>query len=84
MNCPATIKCPFCRLVDVRLRPGKAHCPKCEAGFEIDAGMEYAFVDLENPRMPLKGTFCQQCGLIQSGFRTHCPGCEAALISGLH
>ena len=76
-----TIKCPFCRVFDVADEPGKAYCPECKAGFVIDDRVECIFVDLDTPRLPLKGTFCKQCGLIQGGYMRNCPFCGGSMDS---
>jgi len=73
----ATIRCPFCIYGNINAEPGKSECATCHAKFEVDDRIECVFVDLENPRLPLKGTYCRQCGLIQGGYRKYCHYCRA-------
>ena len=72
-----TIRCPFCVDGNINAEPGKTECPACHAKFEVDDRIECIFVDLENPRLPLQGTYCRQCGLIQGGYRRYCYYCRA-------
>jgi len=72
-----TIRCPFCVNGNINAEPGKSECPVCHTKFEIDDRAECIFVDLDDPRLPLKGTYCRQCGLIQGGYRKHCRYCRA-------
>ena len=72
-----TIRCPFCVAGDIKAELGKSECPVCSAKYEIDDRAECFFVDLENPRLPLKGTYCRQCGLVQGGYRKRCRYCRA-------
>ena len=73
------VKCPFCRRGEVPEDPGKHVCPECGGAFELDEQVVYTFVDLDKPMMPLKGTYCTTCGLIQSPHRKSCYLCETPL-----
>ena len=72
-----TIRCPFCVDGNINAEPGKSECPSCRAKYEIDDRVECLFVDLDNLRLPLKGTYCRQCGLVQGGYRKHRHFCGA-------
>jgi hypothetical protein len=71
--------CPFCRVGEVPEEPGRHTCPKCGGAFRLDERVECAFVDLDDPVMPLKGTYCKVCGLIQSPYRKRCNLCQVQL-----
>jgi len=73
----STIRCPFCTEGQVKAEPGKAVCQECNAKFEIDDRVECVFVDLNNPGLPLKGTYCRSCGLVQGVNRKRCHYCGA-------
>jgi len=72
-----SIRCPFCVDGNIKAEPGESACPACHAKFEVDDRAECVFVDLDNPRLPVKGTYCRQCGLVQGGYRKHCRYCGA-------
>ena len=59
------IDCPFCSGV-LEPKIGKMRCPECHARFEFDERMENVFVDTDDLRLPVHGTVCPQCGLVQS------------------
>ena len=44
---------------------GKIKCPECHAKFEYDDRMESIFVNANDLRLPVHGTVCPQCGLVQ-------------------
>ena len=73
----SNIKCPFCIDSNIKAEPGKSECTVCHAKFEIDDRVECVFVDLDNPRLPVKGTYCSQCGLVQGVYRKYCRYCRA-------
>ena len=75
----STISCPFCSDGHIKAEPGKTICLKCNASFEIDDKVECIFVDLADPRIPLKGTYCMSCGLVQSFYKKRCSFCETIL-----
>ena len=59
------IRCPFCGYQGIETQPGKTVCPECDTAFEIDDRGECVFVDPDNLRLPIDGTFCPKCGLVQ-------------------
>ena len=67
--------CPFCRETEVGNDTGPIVCPACKAGFEIDDRGECVFVDTENPRIPMYGQVCTECGLVQQIKRDSCAWC---------
>ena len=58
------IECPVCSGV-LEPKIGKMKCPECHANFEYDDRMECVFVDTSDLRLPVYGTVCPQCGLVQ-------------------
>ena len=50
-------------------------CPECHAKFEYDDRMESVFVDTENLRLPVHGTVCSMCGLVQGDGVQRCVYC---------
>jgi hypothetical protein len=74
-----SVKCPFCGYERIPSVSGKTICQKCGASFEIDGRGERVFVDPLNGRLPLEGTFCPVCGLIQGGEAENCLLCKAKL-----
>jgi hypothetical protein len=73
------IRCPFCTKGYIRAKPGDANCLECNAGFKIDDRAECVFVDLADPRLPNKGTFCTSCGLVQSHYKKRCSNCRTII-----
>ncbi len=69
------IRCPFCTEGKIPAEPGKTACQSCGAAFEIDDRVESIFVDLEEPRLPLEGTYCRGCGLLQPEESEECLYC---------
>lgn len=68
------IECPFCSgLVEPKI--GKMRCSECKAQFAYDDSKEGVFVDLEDLRLPVSGTVCSSCGLLQSGDNKKCAYC---------
>lgn len=57
--------CPFCRETEVGNETGPTVCPTCKAWFDIDDRGECVFVDTKNPRIPVDGLVCVECGLLQ-------------------
>ena len=45
--------------------PGEKICPKCQAEFEFDDRGECVFANPDNLRLPINGTVCRVCGLVQ-------------------
>ena len=75
------ISCPFCGHPGIPAKPGKAFCHECQYNFFIDDRVECIFADPLNLRLPLKGTVCPVCGLIQGEDTDHCVYCNAKLNS---
>ena len=59
-------KCPFCENRCIEAESGRTKCPECGSKFEIDDRLECVFVDTQKIKLPVKGTVCPFCGLIQS------------------
>ena len=76
--------CPFCMNSDVIAKPGKVKCPVCDATFEIDDQLECIFVDLYNVRLPLNGTVCLSCGLVQGIESKACLNCGMEITTAVH
>lgn len=74
-----SFKCPFCGTGDITAVPGKTFCQRCGAQFEIDDRGESVFVDPLTPKLPMEGTFCPACGLVQDGGIERCILCSARL-----
>ena len=73
------ILCPFCGYQNIEAKPGKTHCPKCHTSFFIDDRVECVFGDTAALKLPLAGTICPVCGLIQGEESEHCVYCNAKL-----
>ena len=76
--------CPFCREIEVGDETGPSTCPACKAGFEIDDRGECIFVDTDNPRIPVDGLVCMECGLVQEGKWGLCVYCGTILNKTVH
>jgi hypothetical protein len=68
------IECPFCSGV-LEPKIGKMKCPECHTKFEYDDRMESIFVDTRNLRLPIHGTVCPRCGLVQGEDGKRCVYC---------
>ena len=66
------MKCPFCLNPIADSNPGEKICPNCRAEFEIDDRGECVFAKPEKLRLPIKGTVCRVCGLVQGEGRDRC------------
>ena len=75
------IACPFCGSLGIPAKPGKTYCHKCLSSFFIDDRVECIFADPKDLRLPLAGTICPVCGLIQGEESEHCVYCNAKLNS---
>ena len=75
------ISCPFCGYENIEAKPDKAHCPKCHTSFYIDDRVKCVFGDTNALKLPLAGTICPVCGLIQGEESEHCVYCNAELNS---
>jgi hypothetical protein len=74
------IECPFCSGL-VEPRTGMQKCPECHAGFIYDEGLQGIFVDTNDVRLPIHGTVCTRCGMVQSEKIRRCGYCDMALVS---
>jgi len=73
------LKCPFCLNHNVEAKPGKATCPECSPEFEVDDRLEGIFVDTKKIRLPVNGSVCGVCGLVQGFENINCVYCGAEL-----
>jgi hypothetical protein len=75
---PKYIECPFCSgLVEPKI--GKMKCPECKAQFRYNEKAECIFADLDDLRLPVSGTVCSRCGLLQSEENRKCDYCGTRL-----
>ena len=81
---PEIIRCPFCGYYGIEAKPGKSVCPDCDASFEIDDRGECIFVNPDNPKLPIEGTVCPRCGLVQGEETENCVYCGSRLNMRLH
>ena len=79
-----TFKCPFCGYGSILAKPGKTVCQKCRILFEIDDRGECVFIDPLTPTLPMEGTFCPACGLLQDGEAEDRVLCKARLNREAH
>lgn len=80
---PLYVECPFCSgLVDPKI--GKMKCPECHARFKYDERLECVFADLGDLRLPVSGTVCCRCGLLQSEKNKKCAYCGEDLCGTMH
>ena len=77
------IECPFCSGV-LEPKIGKMKCPECHAKFEYDDRIECVFVDTSDLRLPVHGTVCSMCGLVQGEENQRCVYCDNDLSLELH
>ena len=77
------MKCPFCEKRCIKEQTGKSKCPVCESEFEIDDRLECIFVNKEKVRLPVKGTVCPLCGLIQNDDSKTCLYCGMLINSNV-
>ena len=76
--------CHFCRQIDVGNDPGVICCPVWQTEFKIDDQGESAFVNVEEPRLPIKGVVCLECGVVQGARRVSCGYCETIVNKTAH
>ena len=72
------IECPFCCGV-VKTRSGRLKCSECGAVFRYDERMRGVFAEKTDIRLPVKGTLCVRCGLVQDADNERCRFCRAVL-----
>ena len=58
-------ECPFCASDNIHKDSGKMKCLDCLAEYEIDDVSECIFANTDDLRLPLRGTVCPHCGLLQ-------------------
>lgn len=68
-------KCPFCASENLRNESGKIRCLDCLAEYEFDDKSECIFASTDDLRLPLKGTVCPHCGLLQGMDNDKCLLC---------
>ncbi|MCG6910615.1 MAG: hypothetical protein LJE94_10890 [Deltaproteobacteria bacterium] len=75
------IECPFCSgLVEAKLER-QMICLECRATFTYDEKLQGIFADTSNLRLPIQGTVCTRCGLVQDERAGHCVYCGARMVS---
>jgi len=67
---------PFCGCPGIEAKPGKTFCHKCNYYFSIDDRVECVFADPKNLKLPLTGTVCPICGLVQGEDSEYCVYCN--------
>lgn len=78
------MNCPFCLNPIADSNLGEKICLNCQVEFEIDDREECVFANPGNLRLPVKGTVCRTCGLVQGEGRDSCGFCGAALSNNFH
>ncbi len=73
------MNCPFCGKNGIGDTPGDTSCSTCSTKFEIDDRLECIFVDVNNPKLPIYGTICNVCGLVQAEASKACSYCGEKL-----
>ena len=76
--------CPFCQQTEIGDDIGPSVCPACKAGFENDDRGECVFVDRDEPRLPMFGHVCPECGLVQQDKRDACSYCGTTFNKTTH
>jgi hypothetical protein len=78
------MKCPFCLNPIADSNPGEKICLNCHTEFEIDDRGECVFANPDNLKLPVNGTLCSVCGLVQGEGRDSCGYCGAESNVLLH
>ncbi len=73
------IKYPFCTTGHILPKAGHTGCPKCYVRLRLDDRLECIFVDKSTFRLPIHGTVCPSCGLVQSEKNDRCWYCGMEL-----
>ncbi len=60
------MNCPFCNKIDIGDTKGPTFCSACSTPFEIDDRSECVFVDPDNLRLPIKGTYAAPVDLFRT------------------
>ena len=81
---PFDLICLICLNSISDSNPGEKICSNCHAEFEIDDRGECMFVNPGKLRLPVNGTVCSVCGLVQGEGRDRCGFCGAALSTFFH
>lgn len=68
-------ECPFCASGNLQNESGKMKCLDCLAEYEIDDSSECIIANTDDLRMPLRGTACPHCGLLQDMDTDKCRLC---------
>jgi hypothetical protein len=71
--------CPFCASGNLRNESGKMTCLDCLAEYEIDERSECIFANTEDLHLPLRGTVCPHCGLLQGVDTAKCRLCGTSI-----
>jgi len=74
------IECPFYQGL-LESKTGKQKCPECDAPLEIDDRLECIFADTSNLRLPIHGTVCPVCGLVQGEGNDSCWYCGVGILN---
>jgi hypothetical protein len=77
------LKYSFCLKNSVEAKSGKTTCPECSAEFEVDDRLECIFADTQKMRLPVNGTVCGVCGLVQGDENRDCVYCGVELRTTL-
>ena len=83
MPAPEYIQCLFCQGL-LEPKTGKQTCPESGTNLEIDDRLECIFVDTNDLMLPINGTVCSKCGLVQGDLVRMCGYCGANLGSTSH
>ena len=78
------IKCPFCETGYILPKVGSTGCPKCYVRVWMDDRMECVFVNKSTFRLPIQGTVCGSCGLVQGEHNQECGYCGTILNRTSH
>ena len=73
------IKCPFCETGHILPKAGSTGCPKCYVRVHLDVRLGCIFVDKSTFRLPIYGTVCPICGLVQVEGNERCWYCGVGL-----
>jgi RNA polymerase subunit RPABC4/transcription elongation factor Spt4 len=76
-------ECPFCSGL-VEPKPGRQKCPECHVGFVYDETLQSVFVDTTDVRLPIHGTVCTRCGMVQSEKVRRCGHCGGEITDTQH
>jgi len=80
LQTPSCMNCPFCLTKIPDPNPGEKICPNCHAEFNVDDRVECVFANPGNLRLPVNGTVCRMCRLVQGGGRDSCGYCGADMF----